>query len=59
MSKFTFKPADWVPYKDFDPEMMARFEGIPRDGQQKIIEKAAAAGTDAEIRRIGREIMWY
>ena len=32
MSKFTFKPADWVPYKDFDPEMMARLRAMkPED----------------------------
>ena len=31
MSKFTFKPADWVPYKDFDPEMMARLRAMKPD----------------------------
>ena len=52
-------PVEFAKMLGGDPEMMAHFEGIPRDGQQKIIEKAAAAGTDAEIRRIGLEIMWY
>ncbi|NLF84520.1 MAG: hypothetical protein GX571_00255 [Lentisphaerae bacterium] len=28
MANFTFKPADWVPYKDFDPRLLARLRAL-------------------------------
>ena len=54
MSKFTFKPADWVPYKDFDPEMMARLRAMkPEDllapnpnSKAKIIIRVSGHGPD-------------
>ena len=52
-------PVEFAKMLGCDPEMMAHFEGIPHDEQQKIIERAAAAGSYAEMRRIGREIRWH
>lgn len=31
MSAFTFKPAAWVPYKDFDPELLARLRAMTKE----------------------------
>ena len=31
MSNFTFKPADWIPYGTFDPDMMARLRAMTKE----------------------------
>ena len=61
MSKFTFKPADWVPYKDFDPEMMARLRAMTRSpfGMADNTLTVADLTMDCAahtVRRGGREI---